>query len=98
LHGEAIAVGMIIESFFSLEKGLLKAEEYREIKSVISSFFDKVEFTKNDLDKITELLVHDKKNEFGVVQYVLLEGIGMAKINQSVSNELIYKAFDDYKT
>jgi len=37
-----------------------------------------------------------KKNEFGKVQFALLDGIGKIKINQELHNELIYKAFEDY--
>ena len=96
LHGEAIAVGMILESFISREKGLLKNEEYQEIKYIINDIFERIEFTQNEIEKIIELLIFDKKNEFGKVQFALLDGIGKIKINQESDNELIYKAFRDY--
>ena len=32
------------------------------------------------------------------IQFALIEGIGKIKINQSVENELILKAFQDYKS
>src|SRR5690554_1317349 len=35
LHGDAIAVGMILESYLSFKKGLLTSEEYKEIKSIL---------------------------------------------------------------
>jgi len=96
LHGEAVAIGMILESYFSLEKKMLTPEEYREIKSVIEAVFSKVTFTHDDIQAVAKLLIHDKKNEFGAIGFVLLEGIGKAAINQSVENALIYKAFEDY--
>jgi 3-dehydroquinate synthase len=96
LHGEAVAIGMILEAHFSLEKKYITTGEYIEIKSVISSIFEKVSFTPEDIDAIIKLLVHDKKNEFGAVNFVLLQGLGRAVINQPVENALIYKAFDDY--
>ena len=96
LHGEAIAVGMILESFISREKELLTNEEYQEIKYIINDIFERVEFSQIDIEKIIELLIFDKKNEFGKVQFALLDGIGKIKINQESDNELIYKAFKDY--
>ena len=96
LHGEAIAVGMILESYISKEKNLLTNEEYQEIKYIINDIFDRIEFTQNDIYKIIELLIFDKKNEFGKVQFALLDGIGKIKINQESDNTLIYKAFEDY--
>ncbi|MBF6640452.1 3-dehydroquinate synthase [Flavobacterium sp. J49] len=97
LHGEAIAVGMVLESYISWQKGLLSEAEYREIKKTIKSVFDTVVFEENDLQPILDLLIHDKKNEYGKIQFALLEGIGKIKINQEVDNELITKSFEDYK-
>lgn len=98
LHGEAIAVGMILESYISLDKQLISEEEYKLIKTTIKSIFDNVTFFENDIDPILELLIHDKKNEYGTIQFALIEGIGKIKINQSVENELILRAFNDYKS
>jgi len=98
LHGEAIAVGMILESYISLDKKLISSEEYNIIKTTIKSIFDDVTFLENDIDPILELLIHDKKNEYGTIQFALIEGIGSIKINQSVENELILRAFNDYKS
>ncbi|MBC7642916.1 MAG: 3-dehydroquinate synthase [Flavobacterium sp.] len=97
LHGEAIAVGMILESFISLQKNFISDVEYQEIKTTINSIFDKITFHQNDLEPILNLLIHDKKNEYGKIQFSLLEGIGKIKINQEVENELINQAFEDYK-
>jgi len=96
LHGEAIAIGMILESYISREKDLITNEEYQEIKYIINDIFDTVNFTQNDIEKIIGLLIFDKKNEFGKVQFALLNGIGNVKINQESDNSLIYKAFEDY--
>ncbi|MQP52297.1 MULTISPECIES: 3-dehydroquinate synthase [unclassified Flavobacterium] len=96
LHGEAIAIGMILESYISREKKLITNEEYQEIKYIINDIFERVEFNRSDIDEIIKLLIFDKKNEFGKVQFALLDGIGKIKINQETNNELIIKAFNDY--
>ncbi len=98
LHGEAIAVGMILESYISWQKGLLSEASYSEIKNTIKAVFDPVTFDENDLFPILDLLIHDKKNEYGKIQFALLDGIGKIKINQTADNELIIKSFTDYKT
>lgn len=98
LHGEAIAIGMILESFISWKKNLISATDYLEIKSTIKNLFGEIVFDKNDLTPILNLLVHDKKNEYGNIQFVLLNGIGNTIINQVIENEIIEKAFEDYKS
>jgi 3-dehydroquinate synthase len=97
LHGEAIAAGMIMESYISWQKGLLTEVEYLEIKQNLKNVFGTVVFEENDLQPIMDLLIHDKKNEYGKIQFALLDGIGQIKINQEADNELITKSFTDYK-
>jgi 3-dehydroquinate synthase len=97
LHGEAIAIGMVLESFISMKKNLLTALEYLEIKNTITTIFKPIIFEENDLNPILDLLIHDKKNEYGTIQFVLIKGIGNIAINQTVENELIHLAFEDYK-
>lgn len=97
LHGEAIAIGMIIEAYFSLAKNLITPEEYLEIKNVIKGIFDQVNYTGKDIAEIIKLLVHDKKNVSGEVQFVLLDGTGKTLIGQTVENHLIIKGFEDYQ-
>ncbi|MEC4005190.1 3-dehydroquinate synthase [Flavobacterium sp. SUN052] len=98
LHGEAIAIGMILESYISKEKGLLSNEEFHQIKYTLTDIYEKHVFAEKDIDSILKLLIHDKKNEYGKVQFALINGIGKIILNQSVENEIIIKSFDDYKT
>jgi 3-dehydroquinate synthase len=98
LHGEAIAVGIILESFISREKKLISEDDYFQIKNTLKSLFGTVEISENDLTPICDLLIHDKKNEYGKVQFALLNGIGAVKINQEVDMALIISAFEDYKS
>ena len=98
LHGEAIAIGMVLESYISLQKKLISESEYLEIKTVINAIFDQVIFEEKDINPILELLIHDKKNEYGTIKFVLLDGIGKIIMNQEVDNELIMAAFLDYKS
>jgi 3-dehydroquinate synthase len=97
LHGEAIAAGMILESYLSMEKKLLNPSEYSQIKSVIKNVFDDILFDDKDIMAILELLIHDKKNEYGSILFALLEGIGHIIIDQNAENDLIVSAFTDYK-
>ena len=98
LHGEAIAAGMILESFISWQKKLIEEQEYLEIKNTINHIFDRIDFDESDLEPTQELLIHDKKNEYGMIQFALLDSIGKIRINQTAEKELITAAFLNYKT
>jgi 3-dehydroquinate synthase len=96
LHGEAIAIGMVLESYLSKEKNIISQEEYLQIKQTITSLFGTVAISQNDIESLLNLLIHDKKNEYGKVQFVLLDGIGKVTINQFVENDSILNSFNDY--
>jgi 3-dehydroquinate synthase len=97
LHGEAIAIGMQLEAYLSVQKGLLDNNSYQKIKSTLQSLYPAVLFDEIDIDEIEKLLIHDKKNEGGKVLFVLLTEIGKITFNQTVEKEWIKSAFLDYK-
>jgi 3-dehydroquinate synthase len=96
LHGEAIAIGMILESYLSYKLEFISKDSYAEIKYIITDVFEKISFNDSDIQNILDLLIFDKKNEFGNVQFTLLNKIGESKINQIVDESLILLAFEDY--
>ncbi|NHM07463.1 3-dehydroquinate synthase [Flavobacterium sp. CYK-4] len=97
LHGEAIAAGMVLESYLSWKKGWISEADYRQIKDTISGIFEPIIFEQVDIEPILDLLIHDKKNEYGTVQFALIEAIGQIKIDQTAEKELILAAFQDYQ-
>lgn len=97
LHGEAIAIGMILEGYLSHElKGLSKLS-LQEIKDTFLEHFEPVEFGREDIDVIVGLLKYDKKNSHGDVNFVLLQTIGVAVSDVKVPTHLFDKAFAYYK-
>jgi 3-dehydroquinate synthase len=85
LHGEAIAVGMICESWLSMKRGLLSETELDKIETFLFSVFEKVQFVTIETDAIAELALQDKKNAGATINCTLLEGIGRAVYDQPVT-------------
>lgn len=75
LHGEAIAIGMIAESWIANKKGLITVDELSEIKKFILKIFGKVELPK-ELSSVISLTTQDKKNVSGKTQMALPKSIG----------------------
>ena len=96
LHGEAIAIGMVLEAYLSNQCCQLAVSAADEIKAVFGAIYPKVAFTTSDITAILALLQHDKKNTHGKVQFVLLEALGVPKIDVQVPQELFASAFDYY--
>ena len=96
LHGEAIAVGMVLEAFLSNTLSSLTASDLEAIKETFSEIYNKVSFELSDIKSIIKLLKDDKKNSRGQVNFVLLETIGQCKYDISVPEAAIFKAFEYY--
>jgi 3-dehydroquinate synthase len=97
LHGEAIALGLICESYLSEQKGLLSAAELSRIETFIMSVFEKVKLKPEDIAGILPFLQQDKKNFRGTINCVLLEGIGKAVYDQPVTIAEVERALHYYQ-
>jgi 3-dehydroquinate synthase len=96
LHGEAIAVGMILEGYLSHKLTGLSLDALEDIKATFLSYYDPVAFSEEDIDQIVELMKYDKKNSHGKIKFVLLKRIGEAQIDVIVPSEVVRESFAYY--
>jgi 3-dehydroquinate synthase len=96
-HGEAVAAGMICETFLSEKISGLPANEADSIRRHLGSLFGKISFTPADYPAIFEFLRQDKKNRSGQTRLTLLQAIGSFLIDQPVPDELILESLEIYR-
>ena len=96
LHGEAIAVGMVLACYISNRQEGFPADKLKSIKTTFINIYGKVEFLESDYEGIIDLLKFDKKNTYGNINFVLLKDIGKTKIDCTVGNDVILDAFKYY--
>jgi len=95
-HGEAIALGMITESYISSQLLDLPKTELDNIKQTIVSIFGKIPLLKEDYSAVLDLMKHDKKNINGQINFVLINGIEDYRIDCKVPTKLIEASLDYY--
>lgn len=98
LHGEAVAVGMLLAAALSQSRGMLTAEEYRRIEHLIKqcSLPYAVPAAMGPEDFIRGMR-HDKKVKSGVIRYVLPQGIGRSSVFSDVSDAEVSNLITTYK-
>jgi len=96
LHGEAIAIGMILEAFLSKELTGLSETELQDIKNTFLKRYQKIQFSDGDIKTILSLLKFDKKNSHGNINFVLLKSIGQPVIDVQIPDESYKAAFAYY--
>ena len=97
MHGEAIAIGIVLESYLSYLKTGFDFEQVNDIKRYISKHFSLIKFSDSDIYEIINLLKYDKKNSDDKPMFVLLKDLGEPLFNQVVTEKEIEEAFKFYK-
>ncbi len=96
LHGEAVAVGMICESWLSFKTGGLSVGELAEITAFLLRIFGTTDWPVAENPRLLELMRHDKKNSGAAIRFALLEGIGRPRWDVSVDEEVILESLRFY--
>ena len=96
LHGEAIAIGMICESYLSEKKQGLSNHNLNEITEYLIKTFGKIEIPNEELNAIAKNALQDKKNVGGQIICTLLEDIGSPTYNTSISLQEIEQSLEYY--
>ena len=96
LHGEAIAIGMVLEGYLSSKICGLSTLDLQQIKDTFTATYPRVSFHDHSIKQIIDLMQSDKKNSYGRVKFVLLETIGECRMDVEVEESLIYEAFAYY--
>ncbi len=97
LHGEAISIGMICESYLSTKKTGLSQKEFNEIIKYLLAHFKPFKINKNAFATLLDFMRNDKKNEGDKINFSLLSEIGKCEFNCNCSEELIVESLEYYR-
>lgn len=96
LHGEALAAGIVAESFLSAKNGLLNEDDLQTIVHTITRNFVLPIVEKQLYESVIRYLKNDKKNLNGHVTCCFLNGIGKYSLPHYVPEKDIFIALDYY--
>ncbi len=111
-HGEAVALGMLIETKIARNRGICSQDLEEQIKQILS--FPPVchtgtgrrkresksifKYIKNiDYNQFWETLTLDKKNYQGKITFILPEALGKAVLIDDINKEEVIKALEEFK-
>ncbi|MDD9895359.1 MAG: 3-dehydroquinate synthase [Gammaproteobacteria bacterium] len=91
LHGETVAMGMVMAADLSRRLGWLDAQEALRIRQVIEENYGMPVVPPADItvEQYLDLMSSDKKAELGKIRFILLKAIGEAVIEGDVDDELL---------
>lgn len=96
-HGEAIATGMVCESYIAYKRGLIDERTLEQVEEFIFSIYGKVDIDAADFDTIIGLTLQDKKNKGKDVRFSLINAAGSCLYDIVVMKNEMKKALEYYK-
>ncbi len=98
LHGEAIAIGMIAETYLSVIKTGLPQSDYEAISDFLIRQYNTKPIAESNFEEISALALQDKKNEGGIINCSLLSSIGKSVYDIPINREEIHQALNAYNS
>jgi 3-dehydroquinate synthase len=95
LHGEAIAIGMVIEAELAVNSGILSIEDYQSIKKSVENVGlpTKIPVDFNRIPEVVfetvKIIGSDKKNLYGKILFSLPKKIGLVDFNIEIPKQSI---------
>jgi 3-dehydroquinate synthase len=97
LHGEAITIGLLIESYLSINALGLSDLEFQEIKDFITITYKKYSIPDSLINEFETIINQDKKKKGKKLNFTFVPQIGSFKIDQNCSMEEIKESLIYYK-
>ncbi len=97
MHGYAVAWGMIAELYLSVIICGYSTDDCNKTSKWLHSIYGTFEINGVDFERLFELMLHDKKNDSGRINFTLLSDTGKMEINQNCSKEMVFEALDFFR-
>jgi 3-dehydroquinate synthase len=98
LHGEAVAIGMVMANRLARRLGLLSQEEAERIEELLKRYELPTTYRVQDPQRFYEHFFLDKKSANDKIKFVLPKGIGDFVITDEVKKEDVLNVLSEYRT
>jgi len=96
LHGEAVAIGMVMANELSVKLGLMSTEEAKRVKILLQKYNLPTSYVIENPESFYEAFFLDKKSSDATITFILPVGIGNVKITDSVDKESVLSVLKSF--
>ncbi|MCI8511316.1 MAG: 3-dehydroquinate synthase [Lachnospiraceae bacterium] len=87
LHGHCVAVGALAAMEISRRRGMISKADVEDYRKALADYGIRSTVSGLSADEVLAATKNDKKMEAGVIKFVLLNGVGNACIDRTVTTE-----------
>lgn len=96
LHGESVAIGMMMANDLACTMGLLSEDEVQRIRAVLARYDLPLTYPIRDLERFYHAFFLDKKSSDSAITFILPQSIGGVLITDNVSKETVMGVLKRY--
>lgn len=97
LHGESVAIGMVMANELACEMGLMSREEVERVKGLLAQYDLPLTYGIADVEKFYQTFFLDKKSADSAITFILPRGIGGVEITDSVDSVTVKKILSTFQ-
>ena len=96
LHGEAVAIGMVLANNTSVEMGLMSQDEASRVKILLEKYKLPTSYSIDNTQSFYDTFFLDKKSSDSAITFILPVGLGDVKITDKVDKNLVLTVLDTF--
>ncbi|MBL1244605.1 MAG: 3-dehydroquinate synthase [Sulfurimonas sp.] len=96
LHGEAVAIGMVMANDTAVKMGLMSESEALRVKKLLEKYSLPTSYTIIETNSFYETFFLDKKSSDASITFILPVGIGGVKITDACEKSIILSVLDTF--
>ncbi len=97
LHGEAVAIGMVMANRLAVRLGLLDQEEADRIEVLLKRYGLPVTYDVGDSERFYDAFFMDKKTQNATIKFILPHHIGGYEIVEGLDKKIVTEVLDTFK-
>jgi 3-dehydroquinate synthase len=96
LHGEAVAIGMVMANDTSIKMGLMSNDEAIRVKMLLKKYNLPTTYNIPNIDSFYDTFFLDKKSADNSITFILPVGIGDVKITDECKKDLLLNVLEKF--
>lgn len=92
LHGEAVAIGIVMANILAQNLGLLSSAETERITQLLKRYDLPTHYTIDSLEQFYDAFFLDKKSANAKIKFILAKGIGGHEMRNDIPKETVLEA------
>jgi len=96
LHGEAVAIGMVMANALAVELGMFSQGEAEAVETLLRKAALPTTYEIKDVDDFYEHFFLDKKSSKGSIKFILPQGLGGHKIVSEIDEQIVKNVLQSF--